>query len=145
MDLSVDSPSIGQSQPVPNSSQSLNYRSRVRTEPTNFTAPQWTAALWERLEYMTEDMAAACIKVRGIWGLMCLGIYSVVSKRSSPLTLNTAIDYSWIGIHSGKGSEIKKGHSVPNFVPRRGDEGKCSVRQSRIPPCGFHVTIFMQL
>ncbi|KAF8891707.1 Golgi transport complex subunit 5-domain-containing protein [Infundibulicybe gibba] len=39
------------------------YKSRVRTEPTNMTAPQWTAALWSRLEGMVEEMADACIKV----------------------------------------------------------------------------------
>uniref|UniRef100_A0A0W0EYP2 Conserved oligomeric Golgi complex subunit 5 n=2 Tax=Moniliophthora roreri TaxID=221103 RepID=A0A0W0EYP2_MONRR len=39
------------------------YRSRVRTEPTNVTAPQWTAALWTRLEKMIEDMADCCVKV----------------------------------------------------------------------------------
>ncbi|KAF5385847.1 hypothetical protein D9615_002395 [Tricholomella constricta] len=38
------------------------YRSRVRTEPTNVTAPQFTAALWSRLEVMIEDMADCCIK-----------------------------------------------------------------------------------
>ncbi|TRM69739.1 Golgi transport complex subunit 5-domain-containing protein [Schizophyllum amplum] len=39
------------------------YRSRIRTEPTNLTAPQWTAALWTRLESMVEEMAGCCIKV----------------------------------------------------------------------------------
>ncbi|KAL1704556.1 Golgi transport complex subunit 5-domain-containing protein [Schizophyllum commune] len=39
------------------------YRSRIRTEPTNLTAPQWTAALWTRLESMIEEMAGCCIKV----------------------------------------------------------------------------------
>ena len=39
------------------------YRSRVRTEPTNVTAAQWTNALWARLESLVEDMAGCCIKV----------------------------------------------------------------------------------
>ncbi|KAK0437510.1 Golgi transport complex subunit 5-domain-containing protein [Armillaria borealis] len=39
------------------------YKSRVRTEPTNLTAPQWTAALWARLEVMVQDMAECCVKV----------------------------------------------------------------------------------
>ncbi|KAK0455394.1 Golgi transport complex subunit 5-domain-containing protein [Desarmillaria tabescens] len=39
------------------------YKSRVRTEPTNLTAPQWTAALWARLEVMIQDMAECCVKV----------------------------------------------------------------------------------
>ncbi|KAL0956119.1 hypothetical protein HGRIS_002286 [Hohenbuehelia grisea] len=48
-----------------NASQSppTMYRSRVRTEPTNITAPQFTAALWSRLENMIEEMAGCCIKV----------------------------------------------------------------------------------
>ncbi|CEL58692.1 Conserved oligomeric Golgi complex subunit 5 OS=Homo sapiens GN=COG5 PE=1 SV=3 [Rhizoctonia solani AG-1 IB] len=41
----------------------LMYRSRVRTAPTNLTAPQWTNALWARLEQMIEEMAGCCIKV----------------------------------------------------------------------------------
>ncbi|KAH9941012.1 Golgi transport complex subunit 5-domain-containing protein [Amylocystis lapponica] len=44
-------------------SQSLLYKSRVRTEPTNVTAPQWTAALWSSLESLIEEMADCCIKV----------------------------------------------------------------------------------
>ncbi|KAG7090850.1 hypothetical protein E1B28_009932 [Marasmius oreades] len=39
------------------------YRSRVRTEPTNVTAPQWSAALWTRLEKMVEEMTDCCKKV----------------------------------------------------------------------------------
>ncbi|PBK95675.1 hypothetical protein ARMGADRAFT_1164211 [Armillaria gallica] len=39
------------------------YKSRVRTEPTNLTAPQWTAALWARLEVMVQDMAECCVKM----------------------------------------------------------------------------------
>lgn len=42
------------------------YRSRVRTEPTNVTAPQWTAALWLRLEAMFQAMADCCIKVNAL-------------------------------------------------------------------------------
>ncbi|KAK0195221.1 Golgi transport complex subunit 5-domain-containing protein [Armillaria mellea] len=41
----------------------IQYKSRVRTEPTNLTAPQWTAALWARLEVMVQDMAECCVKV----------------------------------------------------------------------------------
>ncbi|KAF8601324.1 hypothetical protein BDV93DRAFT_533716 [Ceratobasidium sp. AG-I] len=47
----------------PAASTGLMYRSRVRTEPTNITAPQWTNALWNRLEQMIEEMAGCCIKV----------------------------------------------------------------------------------
>ncbi|EGN99797.1 hypothetical protein SERLA73DRAFT_106606 [Serpula lacrymans var. lacrymans S7.3] len=44
-------------------SQSLMYKSRVRTEPTNITAPQWTAALWSRLDTLIEELTSCCIKV----------------------------------------------------------------------------------
>ncbi|KAF8160965.1 Golgi transport complex subunit 5-domain-containing protein [Crassisporium funariophilum] len=50
--------------PVTNSPQTPQmYRSRVRTEPTNVTAPQWSAVLWSRLEAMFQEMADCCIKV----------------------------------------------------------------------------------
>ena len=42
---------------------SLMYKSRLRTEPTNVTAPQWVAALWSSLESLIEEMADCCIKV----------------------------------------------------------------------------------
>jgi hypothetical protein len=40
------------------------YKSRVRTEPTNVTQPQWANVLWTRLEVMIDEMAGCCIKVR---------------------------------------------------------------------------------
>ncbi|KAJ8507107.1 hypothetical protein ONZ45_g10502 [Pleurotus djamor] len=63
-DLSRISKEVGK-EPTPASSQSppTLYRSRVRTEPTNVTAPQYTAALWSRLENMIEEMAGCCDKV----------------------------------------------------------------------------------
>lgn len=48
----------------PQASQGLLYKSRVRTEPTNITAPQFAAALWTRLESLVEEMAGCCIKVK---------------------------------------------------------------------------------
>jgi hypothetical protein len=47
----------------PQASQGLLYKSRVRTEPTNITAPQFAAALWTRVESLVEEMAGCCIKV----------------------------------------------------------------------------------
>ena len=44
-------------------SQGLLYKSRVRTEPTSVTVPQWTAALWGSLESLIEEMSGCCIKV----------------------------------------------------------------------------------
>lgn len=43
--------------------QGLLYKSRVRTEPTSVTAPQWTSALWGSLESLIEEMADCCVKV----------------------------------------------------------------------------------
>lgn len=62
------------------------YRSRVRTEPTNVTAPQFTAALWTRLEIMIEEMADCCVKVCVI---TCLAFFSVYlrGRRSKPINV----------------------------------------------------------
>ncbi|KAJ7039234.1 Golgi transport complex subunit 5-domain-containing protein [Mycena alexandri] len=63
-DLSKISRDASSKDPAPNSPSSpTSYKSRVRTEPTTFTAPQWTAALWARLENMVDEMADCCIKV----------------------------------------------------------------------------------
>ncbi|KAJ7497111.1 Golgi transport complex subunit 5-domain-containing protein [Mycena latifolia] len=63
-DLSKISRDASSKDPAPNSPQSPTlYKSRVRTEPTTYTAPQWTAALWARLENMVEEMADCCVKV----------------------------------------------------------------------------------
>ncbi|KAI0356279.1 hypothetical protein OH77DRAFT_1423899 [Trametes cingulata] len=52
--MAKDSASLG---------QGLLYKSRVRTEPTSVTAPQWNAALWGSLESLIEEMADCCVKV----------------------------------------------------------------------------------
>ncbi|KAJ6593688.1 Golgi transport complex subunit 5-domain-containing protein [Mycena capillaripes] len=63
-DLTKISRDASSKDPAPNSPQSpTSYKSRVRTEPTTYTAPQWTAALWARLENMVEEMADCCVKV----------------------------------------------------------------------------------
>jgi hypothetical protein len=61
-DLSRISKEIVAKEP-PQASQGLLYKSRVRTEPTNITAPQFAAALWTRIESLVEGMAGCCIKV----------------------------------------------------------------------------------
>ncbi|KAG9316298.1 hypothetical protein JVU11DRAFT_2329 [Chiua virens] len=61
-DLSRISKEITTKEP-PQASQGLLYKSRVRTEPTNITAPQFAAALWTRLESLVEEMSRCCIKV----------------------------------------------------------------------------------
>ncbi|CAE6427730.1 unnamed protein product [Rhizoctonia solani] len=61
-DVSRIAKEISGNDPPPQSA-GLMYRSRVRTAPTNLTAPQWTNALWARLEQMIEEMAGCCIKV----------------------------------------------------------------------------------
>ncbi|KAF7375982.1 ACT domain-containing protein [Mycena sanguinolenta] len=63
-DLSKISRDASSKDPAPNSPSSpTSYKSRVRTEPTTLTAPQWTAALWNRLETMVDEMADCCVKV----------------------------------------------------------------------------------
>lgn len=45
-------------------SNSSGYKGRsARNEPTTQATPQWTNALWARLENLIEDMASCCIKV----------------------------------------------------------------------------------
>ncbi|KIK67031.1 hypothetical protein GYMLUDRAFT_156005 [Collybiopsis luxurians FD-317 M1] len=61
--ISKDAHKDGNASPNPGLSSGHQYKSRVRTEPTNVTAPQWTTALWSRLEKMAEEMADCCIKV----------------------------------------------------------------------------------
>ena len=51
--------------PIEHSSAgSLLYKSRVRTEPTTVTAPQFTALIWGSLESLIDEMTICCIKVR---------------------------------------------------------------------------------
>ncbi|CUA67712.1 Conserved oligomeric Golgi complex subunit 5 [Rhizoctonia solani] len=61
-DVSKIAKEISGNDPAPQPT-GLMYRSRLRTAPTNLTAPQWTNALWARLEQMIEEMAGCCIKV----------------------------------------------------------------------------------
>ncbi|KAG1776989.1 Golgi transport complex subunit 5-domain-containing protein [Suillus placidus] len=82
-DLSRISREIVSKETVP-SSQGLLYKSRVRTEPTNITAPQWTAALWARLESLIEEMAACCIKV--------YTLEKVLKLKKDPITQRSFLD-----------------------------------------------------
>lgn len=82
-DLSRISKEVISKENVP-SSQGLLYKSRVRTEPTNITAPQWTAALWARLESLVEEMAACCIKV--------YTLEKVLKLKKDPITQRSFLD-----------------------------------------------------
>ncbi|KAF8750759.1 Golgi transport complex subunit 5 [Rhizoctonia solani] len=62
----------------------LMYRSRVRTAPTNLTAPQWTNALWARLEQMIEEMAGCCIKV--------YNLEKVLKHKKDPISQTSFLD-----------------------------------------------------
>lgn len=77
----------------------LLYRSRVRTDPTNLTAPQWANAFWARLETMVVDLGEACIKVSGDGMLILLG-----SNR-------------WVGLHARKGSRDAERHDDWTIFP----------------------------
>jgi acetolactate synthase-1/3 small subunit len=67
-----------------NSPSLQSYRSRVRTEPTNLTAPQFAAALWTRLEAMFDEMAGCCIKV--------YALEKVLKIKKNPNTLASFLD-----------------------------------------------------
>ncbi|KAF8629271.1 hypothetical protein AX17_005850 [Amanita inopinata Kibby_2008] len=54
------------------SGQSSTYKSRIRTEPTNVTAPQWTAILWEKMEGLFEELTSRCIKVYTLENVLIL-------------------------------------------------------------------------
>lgn len=82
-DLSRISKEVVSKENVP-SSQGLLYKSRVRTEPTNITAPQWTAALWARLESLIEEMATCCIKV--------YTLEKVLKLKKDPITQKSFLD-----------------------------------------------------
>ncbi|KAF9222669.1 hypothetical protein BS17DRAFT_176069 [Gyrodon lividus] len=73
-------------------SQGLLYKSRVRTEPTNITAPQFAAALWSRLECLVEEMAGCCIKV--------YTLEKVLNLKKNPLTGVSFIDESMKALES---------------------------------------------
>ena len=74
------------------------YRSRIRTEPTNVTAPQFAAALWTRLEAMFQEMADCCIKVR------------------VPFQVYNELLISPKGLCFGEGVENEKGPYYPHCV-----------------------------
>ncbi|KAG0708347.1 Golgi transport complex subunit 5-domain-containing protein [Suillus ampliporus] len=82
-DLSRISKEVVSKESAP-SSQGLLYKSRVRTEPTNITAPQWTAALWARLESLIEEMATCCIKV--------YTLEKVLKLKKDPVTQRSFLD-----------------------------------------------------
>ncbi|GAA5983475.1 hypothetical protein JCM11641_005821 [Rhodosporidiobolus odoratus] len=46
-----------------NAASAFVYKSRTRNEPTQSTLPQWSAAMWARLEELVDDMGSICIKV----------------------------------------------------------------------------------
>ena len=54
------------------------YKSRVRTEPTNVTAPQYAAALWSSLEALVEEMTSCCVKV--------YALENVLKLKKDPMT-----------------------------------------------------------
>jgi len=47
----------------PQISSTFGYKSRARTEPTSATLPQWTSALWAKLEGLIDDLSTCCVKV----------------------------------------------------------------------------------
>lgn len=95
--------------PIEHSSTgSLLYKSRIRTEPTTVTAPQFTAQIWGSLESLVDEMTVCCIKVQ---------------HTNGPVAVYRALNQS-TGVHSGKGSKTKEGCRNRYYVSRRGDEGE---------------------
>lgn len=70
------------------SAGSLLYKSRVRTEPTSFTAPQFTASIWGSLESLVDEMTVCCIKVRDP---ICLVAHTVHSINQQVYTLEKVL------------------------------------------------------
>ena len=91
----------------PQASQGLLYKSRVRTEPTNITAPQFAAALWTRIESLVEEMAGCCIKV---------GFRLVVVLQAADVC---------VGVYSREGTQSQKGLAQWRIIPRRNSQGLC--------------------
>ncbi|EPS96257.1 hypothetical protein FOMPIDRAFT_1062295 [Fomitopsis schrenkii] len=65
-------------------SHGLMYKSRVRTEPTNVTAPQYASALWSSLEALVEEMTSCCVKV--------YALENVLKLKKDPMTHVVFID-----------------------------------------------------
>ncbi|KAH7335890.1 Golgi transport complex subunit 5-domain-containing protein [Rhizoctonia solani] len=82
-DVSRIAKEISGSDPAPQPT-GLMYRSRLRTAPTNLTAPQWTNALWARLEQMIEEMAGCCIKV--------YNLEKVLKYKKDPVSQGSFLD-----------------------------------------------------
>ena len=72
------------------------YKSRSRNEPASSAVPQWTSALWARLERLVEDMAGCCIKVRrGSSACLTLQVYTlekVLKAKRDPQTQVTFLE-----------------------------------------------------
>ncbi|KIJ19018.1 hypothetical protein PAXINDRAFT_128297 [Paxillus involutus ATCC 200175] len=91
-------------------SQGLLYKSRVRTEPTNITAPQFAAALWSRLESLVEEMAGCCIKV--------YTLEKVLNVKKDPLTGVSFLDESMTALENKPSSAFwaSLGKSLEKFA-----------------------------
>lgn len=74
----------GEPMPQGNSSSSVFYKSRARTEPTTSNLPHFQAALWARLEGLIEDMAGCCIKV--------YVLERVLKLKKDPVNQNTFLE-----------------------------------------------------
>lgn len=48
------------------------YKSRLRTEPTASTLPQWQHAFWTRLERLVDEVGTACVRVYALEKVLAL-------------------------------------------------------------------------
>lgn len=51
------------------SASAFVYKSRARNEPTNVTLPQWSSAMWNRIDTLITDLGDICIRVSMISSL----------------------------------------------------------------------------
>ena len=107
------------------------YRSRVRTEPTSATVPQYTTALWVRLESMFEEMTSCCTRVWPMFHPIFIRLLSafisnprrlaiVVSFWSRLCVLNQYL----LGVYSWEGPQDEERHHYSDIIPGWGNESK---------------------
>ncbi|KAF8894946.1 Golgi transport complex subunit 5-domain-containing protein [Gymnopilus junonius] len=96
------------------------YRSRVRTEPTNVTAPQWSAVLWTRLEAMFQEMADCCIKVYALEKVLKMkkdtSTHVVFLDEAMKLLENTPSSSFWMSLSRSLQKHLQDSSKGSSFL-----------------------------
>lgn len=71
----------------PSTSSAFVYKSRARNEPTTVTLPQWTGAMWIRIEELLSMLGACCIKVRSL----VVDFFSILTTLRQVYTLEKVL------------------------------------------------------